>query len=174
MPAMTSHAKRFQIIEVMRATDRAVLAVARIAMIDLEAVVTAHRTPSAHRCQIRAMRSEARASRTFRQNVSATHAPVFVAPLRAAPRERPPVVVPERRTAMLAAPAASRLGPGLSAPSAAVTGSGRQRAAFHEQRALKSHVRLVLATQTILRRSGAKPRGRCSAVRNERTYANDV
>lgn len=123
---MARYAERLQILQMMRAAERAVQAHTRDAMIDLEAIALARLAPRAHGGVVRRGR-DAAFRRTLHRNVAAPRAAVLIAALCRAARERPPMVFPKAVGTAVAAPGAPALGKLAAAPRAALRRAMRER-----------------------------------------------
>jgi len=110
--------KRFEISEMMRAADRAVLAAAGFAVIDFQPDLLATRAPEPHGLLKGPLSRQRAAIGAFGRSLSTQLATILIANLGGAPRKRPPMIFPKRRCALFAAPFAAAAGQHLAAPSA--------------------------------------------------------
>jgi hypothetical protein len=133
---MTRDAQRFEIIEVVDAAQRAVRTQRGCAMIHLDPVFGFARPPHPHCGAVSRLEREAHPARAFRRDVPAARAAILVAALRGGTRLRPPVVVPERLAAAVAAPRAAARRQRFAAPGAAAGQRARERASGEQRRAL--------------------------------------
>jgi hypothetical protein len=127
MLAVADRAKRFEIIEMMRAADRAVLAAARFAVIDFQPDLLATRAPEPHGLLKGQLSRQRAAIGAFGRRLSTQLATILIANLCRSTRERPPMIFPKRRSAFLAAPLAPAPGEQFAAPGAAAQHGFRER-----------------------------------------------
>ncbi len=134
--AVTRDAQRFEIFEMVQAGKRAMRSERLHAVIDLEPVLRPARAPRPRGRLVRGLGGKARARRTLRRDVSAPAAAVLVALLGRRARARPPVIVPERVVAAVAAPRPPARGQRGAAPRAAARPRLRERAGGQQRGAL--------------------------------------
>ena len=102
--SMAGHAQRLEVLQMVRAGQLRVLSGARHDVVDLEPRDLLCRPPRPHRREVRTMRRMFRPQRTFRAARAAPSTAVAVAPLHRGPRNRPPMIRPERIAAPVATP----------------------------------------------------------------------
>lgn len=104
---MTIAAERLEVRQVMNATELAMAPARALDVIDFKPFGFARFTIGAHRHFEFRFIWEAHAARTPRCLLAALRASIFVAPLCRAARQRPPMVIPKRIAARIAAPGAA-------------------------------------------------------------------
>jgi hypothetical protein len=135
--AMASHAQCLEILEVMQATERAMRAQRRLEMVDLKPVRRPPGTPRPHGAPIVPVDRETRARGPFRRHVPAAAAAILITALGCATRLRPPVVIPKRLAADVAAPRPAPRRQCLTAPGATAGPCSRERASCQQRGALR-------------------------------------
>ena len=130
---MARQAQRLEVVEMMRARQLRVLSGARHDVVDLEPPDLLRRAPRAHRREVRAVRRVLRSQRPFRAARAAPSAAIAVAPLHRRPRNRPPMIRPERVTACVTAPRSPARRQRRRAPSAHAGRRRRRQRTYGEQ-----------------------------------------